>query len=138
MRIEDRVLIDGGLAMNLPIAAVREMGAEVVIAVNVSRPRPADEVDDLFAMLEQVASLVTWRNTQEQIRTLQPGDVLISPPLGREVGAFDFNEQLTAVAAGRRGAQEKAEALAALSPTSGPVGWWPANARTTASAATTS
>ena len=65
--IEDRVLIDGGLAMNLPIAAVREMGADVVIAVNVSRPRPADEVDDLFAMLEQVASLVTWRNTQEPV-----------------------------------------------------------------------
>ena len=36
--IDGRLLVDGGIAMNLPIEVARQMGAEVIIAVDISAP----------------------------------------------------------------------------------------------------
>jgi NTE family protein len=116
VEIDDRLLIDGGLAMNLPVQVVREMGADVVIAVDVGGPRrDREEINNVLEMLDQVMSLVTWRNTQEEIAELSKRDVLITPPLGREVLASDFNRMLEAIAIGQRGAEQERDALAAIS-----------------------
>ncbi|WP_245731694.1 patatin-like phospholipase family protein [Thiocapsa roseopersicina] len=115
VEIDDQLLIDGGLAMNLPVSVVRDMGADIIIAVDVGGPlRDREEINNVLQMLDQVMGLVTWRNTQEQIDKLRGRDVLITPPLGREVTAADFNRMLEAIAIGERGAQEQEVALAAL------------------------
>lgn len=115
VEIGDQLLIDGGLAMNLPVSVVRDMGADIIIAVDVGGPRrDREEINNVLEMLDQVMGLVTWRNTQEEIATLRQGDVLITPPLGREVTAADFNKMLEAIAIGERGAQGEEIALAAL------------------------
>ena len=36
VRIGDRLLVDGGMSNNLPVSVVREMGADIVIAVNLN------------------------------------------------------------------------------------------------------
>ena len=36
IEIDGRLLVDGGIAMNLPVDVAREMGADVVIAVDIS------------------------------------------------------------------------------------------------------
>ena len=36
--IDDRLLVDGGISNNLPVSVVREMGADIVIAVDISTP----------------------------------------------------------------------------------------------------
>lgn len=113
--IGDRLLVDGGLAMNLPVSAVREMGADIVIAVDVGGPRrQRDEIDNVLAMLDQVASLVTFRNTKEEIDALGPRDILIVPPLGRKVLASDFNKMIEAIAIGEEGADAQRTRLADL------------------------
>lgn len=115
VEIDDRLLIDGGLAMNLPVSVVRDMGADIVIAVDVGGPRrDREEINNVLEMLDQVMGLVTWRNTQEQIEKLRGQDVLITPPLGREVLASDFNDMLKAIAIGERGAREQEDKLAVL------------------------
>lgn len=115
VEIGDKLLIDGGLAMNLPVSVAREMGADIIIAVDVGGPRrDREEINDVLEMLDQVMGLVTWRNTQEQIAKLRGRDVLITPPLGRIVTAADFNKMLEAIAIGERGAQEQEVALAVL------------------------
>jgi NTE family protein len=115
VEIEDRLLVDGGLAMNLPVAAVRAMGADIVIAVDVGGPRRGrEEIGNVLAMLDQVASLVTWRNTQQEIASLRPRDRLIEPPLGREVLSTDFNNMATAIRIGQQGAEAKRAELAPL------------------------
>lgn len=115
VEIGDQLLIDGGLAMNLPVSVVRDMGADIIIAVDVGGPRrDREEINNVLQMLDQVMSLVTWRNTQEQIAELHGRDVLITPPLEREVTAADFSKMLDAVAIGERGAQEQEVALAGL------------------------
>jgi NTE family protein len=103
VEIGDRLLVDGGLAMNLPVSAVRAMGADIVIAVDVGGPRrQREEIGNVLAMLDQIASLVTFRNTEEEIAKLGPRDLLIVPPLEREVLASDFPKMPTAIAIGRR------------------------------------
>jgi NTE family protein len=115
VEIGDRLLIDGGLAMNLPVSVVRDMGADIIIAVDVGGPRrDREEINNVLEMLDQVMGLVTWRNTQEEIAKLRERDVLITPPLGREVIASDFNRMLEAIAIGERGAEAERSALAAL------------------------
>ncbi|MGE5154229.1 MAG: patatin-like phospholipase family protein, partial [Bdellovibrio bacteriovorus] len=116
VEIGDRLLVDGGLAMNLPVSAVRAMGADIVIAVDVGGPRrQREEIGNVLAMLDQIASLVTFRNTEEEIAKLGPRDLLIVPPLEREVLASDFPKMPTAVAIGQRAAQAKRPELARLS-----------------------
>jgi len=115
VEMEDRLLIDGGLAMNLPVSVVRDMGADIIIAVDVGGPRrDRQEISNVLQMLDQVMGLVTWRNTQEEIAKLRGRDVLITPPLQREVVASDFNKMLEAIAIGVRGAEERRLALASL------------------------
>ena len=115
VEIDDRLLIDGGLAMNLPVSVVRAMGADIIIAVDVGGPRrDREEINDVLQMLDQVMGLVTWRNTQEEIAKLGPRDVLITPPLMREVTAADFNKMIEAIAIGARGAESQQPALARL------------------------
>jgi NTE family protein len=115
VEIGDLLLIDGGLAMNLPVSVVREMGADIIIAVDVGGPlRDREEINDVLEMLDQVMGLVTWRNTQEQIAKLHGRDVLVTPPLGRVVTAADFNKMLEAIAIGERGAREQEVSLSAL------------------------
>lgn len=115
VEIGDRLLVDGGLAMNLPISAVRSMGADIVIAVDVGGPkRGRDEITNVLAMLDQIASLVTFTNTQAQIDTLGPRDLLITPPLEREVLASDFHKMPTAIAIGRQAAVAQGSSLARL------------------------
>lgn len=115
VEVGDRLLVDGGLAMNLPVSAARELGADIVIAVDVGGPkRTREEITNVLAMLDQVASLVTFKNTQAEIDTLGPRDILITPPLEREVLASDFHKMPTAIAIGRRAATAEGSRLARL------------------------
>lgn len=120
VEIGDRLLVDGGLAMNLPVSAVRAMGADIVIAVDVGGPRrQREEIGNVLAMLDQIASLVTFKNTEAEIAKLGPRDLLIRPPLEREVLASDFAKMPTAVAIGQRAANAVRPELARLSLPSG-------------------
>jgi NTE family protein len=116
VEIDDRLLVDGGIAMNLPVSAVRAMGADIVIAVDVGGPRrQREEIGNVLAMLDQIASLVTFKNTAAEIATLGLRDLLITPPLEREVLASDFEKMPAAIAIGLRAAVAKRPELTRLS-----------------------
>ncbi len=116
VEIGDKLLVDGGIALNLPVSVVREMGADIVIAVDISGPRRGrEDITNALQMLDQIASLVTWRNTEEQLATLRKSDVLIIPGLGDEVLAGDFDKLLRAVEIGEAAAENKRADLARLS-----------------------
>jgi NTE family protein len=73
--------VDGGLVANLPVSAVRALGAEVVVAVDVNSEGarflgpPASVVGVLLQSM-----LVVQRTAVEHQRQL--ADVVISPPVG--------------------------------------------------------
>jgi NTE family protein len=111
----DHLLVDGGIANNLPVDVVRDMGADIVIAINVGSPLlETDKLTNALAITSQLSTIMVQKNTQRQIATLTASDVLITPQLGDEIGAGDFSEMGTAAEIGYAAAQEVRSQLAAL------------------------
>lgn len=112
--IEGRLLVDGGITDNLPIDVVRDMGADIVIAVDISTPlAEAEDVTNVFSITGQLTSIMTRTNAEQQIASLAETDVLIVPDLG-DIGSGDFQRAGEAVPRGRDAAKAKRQQLAAL------------------------
>lgn len=107
---EGRLLVDGGVARNLPVDVVRKMGAEVVIAVDISTPMlKRSELTGFLGIVLQTTNLLTRTNVESQISTLQGRDLLITPDLdGIDVLGFPkFGEAIERGEAAGRAAAEK-------------------------------
>ncbi|HHL42939.1 MAG TPA: hypothetical protein ENJ42_04915, partial [Hellea balneolensis] len=110
---EGHRLLDGGLVNNLPIDLARELGADIVIVVNVgSDPKPADEIGNFIDVLRQTQILLTQKNTTDQIKTMQDGDILLEPEL-EGLGISSFGQADKLIAQGETAARQS---LAALKP----------------------
>ncbi len=114
VEMDGRLLVDGGIANNLPIDIARRMGADVVIVVDISTELSSrDQLATSVAITSQLTSIMVQRNTQAQIRTMREGDILIRPEMGA-IGSSDFFKAVDAVAAGRKKAVEMKPELAHL------------------------
>ncbi|MFO0030008.1 MAG: patatin-like phospholipase family protein [Pseudomonadota bacterium] len=110
--VDGRVLGDGGLVNNLPVQLARELGAEVVIAVNLGTPLGGREtLSSALGMAQQMLNILTEQNVQRSLRELSARDVLITPDL-TGVQFMDFGQVPGSVAAGAEAARAAAERLA--------------------------
>ena len=76
------LLVDGGLVDNLPVALAREMGADVVIAVNVGTPlSDKEKLTSVVGVMAQMVNLLTEQNVRKSLGELSPRDILITPDL---------------------------------------------------------
>jgi NTE family protein len=113
--IGDRILVDGGIARNLPIDVARQMGADIVIAVDVGTPLATlDRSASALAITSQLTGLMTVGNTRAQIATLTPNDVLLTPALGDKVTTAGFDKGAQALEIGREAADAAAPRFAQL------------------------
>jgi NTE family protein len=111
---DGRILGDGGLVDNLPVNLARQLGAEVVIAVNVGTPVGGREtLNSAVGLTAQMINILTEQNVQRSLALLRPGDVLIRPELGG-LGSGDFDRVADFIARGAAAGQASAPALAAL------------------------
>lgn len=103
---DGRLLVDGGVANNMPVDVARAMGADVIIAVDVSAPlRKRDELTSVFTVANQTMAFLVRLNTLNQRETLREGDVLITPDL-REYTSAAFNQADGIIRAGLEAAEE--------------------------------
>ena len=101
VRRDDYLLVDGGLVRNLPVDVARDMGADVVIAVDVgTKLAGRDEINNALAIVYQMSGLLTVHNTDKQIESLLEHDILISPALGDEISSADFKKLDVAIPIG--------------------------------------
>jgi len=109
--IDGKVLVDGGIAANLPVDVARAMGADQVIAVDVGTP-PAGTQRDLSALgvYSQTFNVLAKLNVKEQIAKLRPDDLLVTPDLG-DVSTGGFGKIKEAIAAGEAAARKAADSL---------------------------
>ena len=115
---EGRVLVDGGVADNLPIDVARTMDVDILIVVDVGAPLFArDRLGSATAISNQMLSILIRRDATRQLQTLAQSDILISPVMGG-ASSFDFGIVPRAMAAGATAAQEMRQRLCqlALSP----------------------
>ncbi len=111
VRIDGRLLIDGGIARNLPVDVAQGMGADIIIAVDVGTPpRGASENLGAAGVYGQTFSVLSKRNVREQLELIRDDDVLIVPDLS-EVSAADFANIDKAIAAGEAAARSVAHEL---------------------------
>ncbi|MEO0365260.1 MAG: patatin-like phospholipase family protein [Pseudomonadota bacterium] len=97
---EGRVLVDGGIAMNLPIEVAQSLDVDVIIAVDVGFPvMPLDTLESALAVSNQMLTILIERETREQRALLDADDVLIQPALGI-LGSTDFLQALDAIEIG--------------------------------------
>ena len=113
--LDDKVLIDGGISNNLPIDVVRAMGADIVIAVDISFPLlKRDALNSAFALSNQALTILVRREAARQLATLTPRDVAIVPELGTFSSA-DFSTLGPVIEKGAEAARAQAADLARLS-----------------------
>lgn len=114
IRLDDRLMVDGGIYNNVPVDVVRAMGADRVIVVDVSSPlAPEAELGSSFAIARQMLDMLMQQRTTQMLATLKEGDVLIRPEL-RTVGAAGFDKVADAIADGEAAANQQVDALGAL------------------------
>jgi NTE family protein len=90
VRINQRLLVDGGLVRNLPVDVAREMGADIIIAVNVGTPLAQEkELISAVSVAQQMLQILTEQNVQRSLKELRPDDILLAPDLGG-IGFLDF------------------------------------------------
>jgi NTE family protein len=117
VRVEGHLVADGGLVRNLPVDMAHEMGADIVIAVNVGTPlAPEKSLGSAVGVAQQMLNILTEQNVQRSLKELRPQDVLISPVLDG-VGFFDFGKVDRAIESGEQAARALRERLAALAVT---------------------
>ena len=97
-----RVLVDGGVASNLPVQVIRDMGADIVIAVDVGTPLGVISPDsNVLEIAGQLTGLLTVNNSKASIAQLGERDILIQPALEGHVATADFDKFVEALEIGR-------------------------------------
>src|SRR6266571_4560240 len=73
------VFVDGGLVDNLPTDVVRQMGAEIVIAIHLEpTPVEAKDIQSVFSVLNHSVRVLLEEN---EVRSLAQADAVVSVPL---------------------------------------------------------
>ncbi|MCU0290998.1 MAG: patatin-like phospholipase family protein [Thermoanaerobaculaceae bacterium] len=92
VEIDGMKLVDGGAVANLPGRIARSLGADRLIAIDISSDYGSSEDKDLsfLSTISKLNSLLIFSNRVEDVKQLQPGDVYIRPDLtGISFMAFD-------------------------------------------------
>ena len=115
MEIKGKMLVDGGIANNLPVDVVRNMGADILIVVDIGTPlRTREGLNSPTSITAQVMTILIQRNVQAQLQTLKPEDILIQPQLGN-LGTTDFSKTAEAMKIGQDTAKKMTDRLLSLS-----------------------
>lgn len=101
VRINGREYVDGGLVSPVPVRFARQMGAELVIAVDISAVPDGNPVSDAVRLLLQTFAIMGRSINQFELRE---ADVVIRPKLAG-VSSADFTARARAIQAGREAAQ---------------------------------
>lgn len=97
VEVGGRLLIDGGLSNPIPADVVRELGAEYVIAVDVSskwldQPEQMTEVRDLHSIITNSLSVIEYQIGKNILKT---ADIVLRPPVMRfETLSFTHNQEI--------------------------------------------
>ena len=114
IEIEGHVLVDGGIVNNLPVNIAREMGADVLIVVDIGSPlRNREQIGNILTITDQLTRILTGRNVIASRASLNVEDILILPDLGT-ITSSQFDRSAEAIPTGETAARASSERLQAL------------------------
>ncbi|WP_373948786.1 patatin-like phospholipase family protein [Vibrio pomeroyi] len=113
--VDGRMLVDGGVTNNMPVDVARAMGADIVIAVDISTNyKSKEDFTNFLAAADQLSNYLVQRSTQEQAATLTDHDFFLQPDVG-EMETTEFDKMPTAYHAGYEATRQYTEQLSKLS-----------------------
>jgi NTE family protein len=115
IKVDGKLLVDGGIADNVPVTEGRKLGGVRLIVVDVGTPIADEEaLTSPLAIANQVISVLVQKRIDAEIGSIQPQDVFIQPQLG-ELTSADFDKSKEAIAIGLAAAEQALPKLKAFS-----------------------
>jgi NTE family protein len=111
VQIDSMLLVDGGLLANIPVAAAKDLGCDLLIVINTTSPlQEADQLNSPWNVADQVVTLMMRQQSNE---ALDAADLVITPDLGG-LGATDFSIAAAAIDSGEAAARRRLTPLLEL------------------------
>lgn len=98
VRIGGRDYVDGGLVSPVPVRYARQMGADVVLAVDISSTPESNKATGMLQVLLQTFTIMGKSINEFELRE---AEVVVKPPLDG-VGSASFGERQRSIQAGRK------------------------------------
>ncbi len=115
VKVDGKLLVDGGIANNMPIDVVKAMGANIVIAVDIGSPLLSKEnINNTLDVFNQLSTIITNNTTLAQKKYLSTSDILIRPNI-EGLSTTDFSIMEQALELGREAALLAEQKLMQLS-----------------------
>lgn len=105
--VRGRSYVDGGLSSPVPVLAARELGADIVIAVDISAKPEGQPTDSVTAVMWQTITIMGGVIGKNE---LKEADIVIRPNLPY-VKSWDFTARNDAMLEGERAAQNALPAI---------------------------
>ena len=93
---EGRLLVDGGVIEAVPAAAARDLGADIVIAVDIGKNVENFAIDSIIDVVLQAYNI---ESCEKERYKKKAADIVISPAVG-DVGILDFTQKKRCMEAG--------------------------------------
>ena len=127
---QGRLLVDGGLAENLPIDIARAMNPDILIVSDVSFPlQSRKRLESALSISNQMLAILVRKDSDRQKAGLTAHDILIEPDLGTTTPT-DFTAAASSIEQGEAAARGAIPRLAALSVEDGAYGAYAARRAT--------
>jgi NTE family protein len=97
VRVAGRDYVDGGLVSPVPVRFARQMGADVVLAVDISSSPESNKANDMLQVLLQTFTIMSKSINAFE---LKEAEVVVRPAL-MGVGSAAFSERRRSIEAGR-------------------------------------
>ncbi|WP_281541594.1 patatin-like phospholipase family protein [Maribacter aestuarii] len=110
--IDDKILIDGGVVNNYPIDKVIELGADIVIGVDVQHGLSNREA--LLSATEILLQINNYRTVEDMIEKSQKTDIYIQPKI-ENFSVIEFDKANEIIKSGELAAMEKFQDLKEVS-----------------------
>ncbi|UPQ89296.1 patatin-like phospholipase family protein [Vibrio sinaloensis] len=113
-QLGERMLVDGGVTNNMPVDVALAMGADVVIAVDISTEyKNAEDFTNLFTVADQLSNYLVRSTTNNQAKLLTEEDIFLRPEVG-SMETTEFDKMPQAFATGYQTAMDNKDQLSQL------------------------
>ncbi|RLL42508.1 patatin-like phospholipase family protein [Acinetobacter cumulans] len=102
--------VDGGLVSPIPVKTAQNMGADIVIAVDISARPDGTKAMNMFGVLDQTINIMGQQSINEE---LQQANIVIQPKVGH-IGTLDLKASNETILEGEKATQLKIRAIQKL------------------------
>ncbi|MCO8096394.1 patatin-like phospholipase family protein [Acinetobacter lwoffii] len=99
--------VDGGLVSPIPVKTAKDMGADIVIAVDISARPDGNKALNMWGVLDQTLNIMGQQSINEE---LSQATVVIQPKVGH-IGTLDLKASNATILEGEKAAQLKIRAI---------------------------